>query len=318
MYKYLLLLLLLCNTLFANILTNLTNEEKEFIKNNPLINVGAETDWPPFDYVENGKYKGIAKDYLEIIEKKTGLKFNYIYGYKWTQLLQMAFDKEIDLLPILSKTTNREKNLIFTSNSYMIIRDYLYSTNKTFETLNDLNGKSIVIEKGYANEDFIKDNYPKIKIITVNNTLEAIDLVITKKADALISNTPQIEYLTKKNTISTLSPTFVINTANNLYMAVRNDYPILKNILDKALDSIDQLEKNEISSKWIDSYRTTNEFTPKEKEFIEDHKRLNIANEMGWVPYDYFENETVKGYAIDYIKLILSKTGMNPIFVSDS
>ena len=318
MYKYLLLLLLLCNTLFANILTNLTSEEKEFIKNNPVINVGAENDWPPFDYVENGKYKGIAKDYLETIEKKTGLKFNYIYGYKWTQLLQMAFDKEIDLLPILSKTTNREKNLIFTSNSYMIIRDYLYSTNKTFETLNDLNGKSIVIEKGYANEDFIKDNYPKIKIITVNNTLEAIDLVITKKADALISNTPQIEYLTKKNTISTLSPTFVVNTANNLYMAVRNDYPILKNILDKALDSIDQLEKNEISSKWIDSYRTTNEFTPKEKEFIVNHKTLNIANEMGWVPYDYFENETAKGYAIDYVKLILSKTGMNPIFVSDS
>ena len=66
-YKYLLLLLLLCNTLFANILINLTNEEKEFIKNNPVINVGAETNWPPFDYVENGKYKGMAKDYLEII-----------------------------------------------------------------------------------------------------------------------------------------------------------------------------------------------------------------------------------------------------------
>ena len=93
-YKYLLLLLLLCNTLFANILINLTNEEKEFIKNNPVINVGAETDWPPFDYVENGKYKGIAKDYLEIIEKKTGLKFNYIYGYKWNDLLQMAFNKK--------------------------------------------------------------------------------------------------------------------------------------------------------------------------------------------------------------------------------
>ena len=125
MYKYFLLLLLLCNTLFANILTNLTTEEKEFIKNNPLINVGAETDWPPFDYVENGKYTGIAKDYLEIIEKKTGLKFNYVYGYKWNDLLQMAFNKEIDLLPILSKTPNREKNLIFTSNSYITIKDYL-------------------------------------------------------------------------------------------------------------------------------------------------------------------------------------------------
>ncbi len=317
-YKYLLLLLLLCNTLFANILINLTNEEKEFIKNNPVINVGAETNWPPFDYVENGKYKGMAKDYLEIIEKKTGLKFNYIYGYEWAELLQMAFNKEIDLLPILSKTADREKNLIFTSNSYTTIRDYFYSINKTYKTLNDLNDKSIVIEKGYIYEDFIKNNYPKVKIIIVNNSLEAIDLVITRKAEGLISNVPLIEYITKKNNISTLSPTFVVNTENNLYMAFRNDYPILKSIVDKALENIDQLEKNEISSKWIDSYRTVNEFTPKEKEFIENHKTLIVANEIGWVPYDYFENETAKGYAIDYIKLILSKTGMNPIFVSDS
>jgi ABC-type amino acid transport substrate-binding protein/signal transduction histidine kinase len=316
-YKYFLLLLLLCNTLFANILTNLTTEEKEFIKNNPIINVGAETDWPPFDYVENGKYKGIAKDYLEIIEKKTGLKFNYIYGYKWNDLLQMAFNKEIDLLPILSKTPNREKNLIFTSNSYITIKDYLYSTNKTYNTLNDLKDKSIVIEKGYVNEDFIKNNYPKIKIITVNNTLEAINLVITEKAEALISNIPQIEYLTKKNNISILSPTFVINTDNNLFMAFRNDYSILKSILDKALESINQIEKNDISLKWIDSYRSINEYTLEEKEFIGNHKTLNIANEMDWIPYDYYENEKAKGYAIDYVKLILSKTGMDPIFVSD-
>ena len=318
MYKFLLLLFSLHTLLLSNILTNLTTEEKEFIKNNPIINLGVETNWPPFDYVENGKYKGVAKDYLEIIEKKTGLKFNYIYENKWNELLQMAFDKKIDLLPILSKTADREKNLIFTSNSYITIRDYFYSINKTYKTLNDLNDKSIVIEKGYIYEDFIKNNYPKVKIIIVNNSLEAIDLVITRKAEGIISNVPLIEYITKKNNISTLSPTFVVNTNNNLYMAFRNDYPILKSIVDKVLESIDQLEKNEISSRWIDSYKRINEYTTAEKEFIKNHKTLNVANNTDWIPYDYYENEKAKGYVVDYVKLILSKTGINPIFVSDN
>ena len=319
MYKFLLLLILfLSNTLFANILQNLSPEEKQFIKDNPIINVGGEIDWPPFDYVEDGKYKGLAKEYLELIEKRTGLKFNYIHGYKWSQLLQMAKDKKIDLLPILTKTTTREKDLLFTSKSYLTIRDYLYSTNKTYKTLNDLDGKSIAIEKGYAQEDFIKNNYPNIKIIEVSNTVEAIDLLLTKKADALISNILQIEYLIKKNNIKEISPTFVINRNDNLYMAFRNDYPILKSIIDKALDSIDILERNDISAKWKDTHNIVSEFTPLEKEFIQSHKTLTFANEIDWIPYDYRENNQAVGYVIDYIKLISSKIGIEPIFISDN
>ncbi|WP_368030569.1 transporter substrate-binding domain-containing protein [Arcobacter sp. s6] len=318
MFKHLLLLFLLFNTVFANILQNLTHEEKKFIKNNPIINVGAEIDWPPFDYVEDEKYKGLAKEYLELIEKRTGLKFNYIHGYKWNELLQMAFEKKIDLMPILSKTPNREKNLIFTSNSYMVIRDYLYSSNKTYKTLDDLSDKSIAIEKGYAHEDFIRNNYPKIKIIEVNDTLEAIDLLLTKKADALISNIPQIEYLTKKYNLSELTPTFVVNKVNNLYMAFRNDFPILKSIIDKALDSISMIEKNELSSKWKDKSKIVSEFTPLEKEFIQNHKTLTFANEIDWVPYDYLENNQATGYVVDYIKLISSKIGIEPVFISDN
>jgi two-component system, NarL family, sensor histidine kinase EvgS len=315
--KLFLLLFLLCNTVFANILQNLTPEEKQFIKENPIINVGAEIDWPPFDYLEDGKYKGLAKEYLELIEKKTGLKFNYINGYKWNELLQMSFDKKIDLMPILSKTSNREKNLLFTSNSYMIIRDYLYSSNKTFKTLNDLNGKSIAIEKGYASEDFIKNNYPKIRIIEVKDTLEAIDLLLTKKADALISNIPQIEYLTKKHNLGELTPTLVVNKEINLYMAFRNDYPVLKSIIDKALESINILEKNEISSKWKNKSKIVSELTLLEKEFIQNHKTLTFANELDWIPYDYIENNQAAGYVIDYIKLITSKIGVEAIFISD-
>ena len=319
MYRFFLIIfLLLTNTLFANILQNLTLEEKQFIKENPIINVGAEIDWPPFDYVEDGEYKGLAREYLELIEKRTGLKFNYIHGYKWNDLLQMSFDKKIDLMPILSKTPNREKNLIFSSDSYMIIRDYLYSTNKNFKSLDDLSDKSIAIEKGYAHEDFIRNNYPKIKIIEVNDTLEAIDLLLTKKADALISNIPQVEYLTKKNNLNNLFPTFVVQNENPLFMAFRNDYPLLKSIIDKALKSINILEKNEISAKWEDRTKVVSDFTPLEKEFIQNHKTLTFANEIDWIPYDYMENNQAVGYVIDYIKLISSKIGIQPIFISDN
>ena len=59
-------------------------------------------------------------------------------------------------------------------------------------------------------------------------------------------------------------------------------------------------------------------FTIEEQEFINTHKTLNLANENDWIPLDYNENNEAKGYAIDYIKLIFSKIGIEPIFVNDT
>lgn len=64
---------------------------------------------------------------------------------------------------------------------------------------------------------------------------------------------------------------------------------------------------------------TTNQiFTPEEQDFINTHKKLNLANEKDWIPLDYNENNQAKGYAIDYIKLIFSKIGIEPIFINDT
>jgi two-component system, NarL family, sensor histidine kinase EvgS len=61
-----------------------------------------------------------------------------------------------------------------------------------------------------------------------------------------------------------------------------------------------------------------NNFTIEEQEFINTHKKLNLANENDWIPLDYNENNEAKGYAIDYIKLIFSKIGIEPIFINDN
>ena len=63
---------------------------------------------------------------------------------------------------------------------------------------------------------------------------------------------------------------------------------------------------------------TNNNFTIEEQEFINSHKTLILANEKDWIPLDYNENNEAKGYAIDYIKLVFSKIGIQPIFINDS
>ncbi len=46
-----------------------------------------------------------------------------------------------------------------------------------------MKNKTIAIPKGYVQEEYFKKNYPEIKIQLVDGLLEAIDAVITEKAD---------------------------------------------------------------------------------------------------------------------------------------
>ena len=43
-----------------------TEEEKEWIKNHPVIEFGHEPMWLPFEIYENGEYSGIIGDYVKI------------------------------------------------------------------------------------------------------------------------------------------------------------------------------------------------------------------------------------------------------------
>ncbi|UTJ05132.1 transporter substrate-binding domain-containing protein [Arcobacter roscoffensis] len=327
MYRYIFLFFIFITTLFSHNIESSTiektlifnQEELKYIKNNSIIDVGVEEDWPPFDFVENGVYKGIAKDYLDLIEKKSGLKFRYNYGYTWNELLELAKNKKIDLLPVLFKNKKREEYLEYTKKSYISIRDYLYSSKKSFSSLEELNGKKIAIPRGYAQETFIKNNYPNIEIYYVKDILSAIDAVILNKADAFISNVALVQYLMKKHNISGIKAQFLLNKHNELFMATKKDSSILKSIIDKSLDLITIDEKNLIYSKWIenDKHIQVSFFTNEEKNFIDKNKKIYIANELDWIPYDYYQNAKPRGFVIDYVKLLFSKIGIEPIFISD-
>lgn len=67
----------------------------------------------------------------------------------------------------------------------------------------------------------------------------------------------------------------------------------------------------------LDAKRINN-LTLEEETFLNQHPQIRVSNEKDWAPYDYSENGEAKGYAIDYLRLIASKLGVEFIFVTDS
>lgn len=316
------LLILSFNLLFANLVNakiELNDEEKQWIKNNPIIKTGGEPDWFPFDFIISNsegiqQHQGIAHEILKLITASTGLIFEVEIN-DWHVNLNKIKNKELDLLPVINHTADRELYLNFSKPYFENIDFFFIRNDLQVTTLEDLDLHSVAIPRSSSYVKYIQEYHPKIKIITTNNITEAIILVLEGQADMLFESYVSLSYSLKKLNISTIVP-FKASLApiNMLYMATKKENTLLTIIINKALNNISENEKNILFSKWqfpvIDSSPNLN-FTQKEKQWIENNPIIYFGADTKWPPFEFEDEEGhFQGIAKDLIKLIGDRSGL--------
>jgi len=229
----------------------LSSKEKQWIDKNPIVTY-SEVNWKPLSIIQNGEMYGIMRDYLNLITERTGIIFKYVPSTSWEDVLQKFKDQKIDLIPGIGSSA-QEKSLGILSNQYAefpiaIVTDDSYSF---LDSLSAFSDKTIAIPKYYTSYNFLKEHYPQINILETTNIEEALTLVATGKADAFVGHIATSLYYISElnlNTLKVSGTTFF--TFKHSYL-IQNDYPELKSIINKALVSISENEKNTIKSRWI-------------------------------------------------------------------
>ncbi len=238
-----------------SILLNLTEEERNFLKNNPVIRVHNEQDWPPFNFFENGKPRGLSIDYMNIIAKTLNIEVDYISGPTWNDFLTMIQQKELDLMLNIVKTDDRDKYLLFTE-PYVKNPNVIISTNKnTYTNIENLIGKTVAIPKGFFYEEILKKDFPNIKLLPLTNTLDCLKAVSLGKADAALSEEAVVLSLINRNMLVNLYVSGEVLLGNsdlqNLRIGVRNDYPLLYSAISKAMNAVPPDQMQTIRQKWL-------------------------------------------------------------------
>ncbi|MBL0708593.1 MAG: transporter substrate-binding domain-containing protein [Sulfurimonas sp.] len=229
----------------------LTEDEKEWIKQHPIIKFTGDPDWLPFEaFDKHGNYIGIVSRYLNTLELLTGIKFERVKTLSWSESVRLSEDRDID---VLSDTTeSNRKNLIFTKpyikNDIVIV---MSKEHKYVEGLGDIKNDKIALIKDYGYIDQIKKTYPYINFLSVDTVNEGLSAVSTGKIDALVCTFALGSYATTNMGISNIKIIGKTQFTTSLGLGVRDDYITLVNILDKAIDSISQKEHNEIFNHWI-------------------------------------------------------------------
>ncbi|MBW1849896.1 MAG: transporter substrate-binding domain-containing protein [Deltaproteobacteria bacterium] len=230
----------------------LTKEEKVWLKAHPIIKVAADPKWAPMEFLgPDGEFQGVSRDFLDRISELLDVRFEQVKGLTWAEGVEGVKKREIDMFGLAVRTPSRMKYVNFTD-PYITLPQMIFTRDDHpyVASLNELSGKQVAIVKGYSTVELVKEEYPEIDIVEVRDVEEALQMLVAGKViayiDALLTTTYNIQQMGYAN----IKVSGEVPYKFELCLAPRNDWPIFAQILQKALSSIDEEERNAMSRKW--------------------------------------------------------------------
>ncbi|MCR3955305.1 MAG: transporter substrate-binding domain-containing protein [Gudongella sp.] len=230
-----------------------TEEEILFMDQHPEITVGVDPLFVPFEFIDdNNNYNGIAADYLLLIGEKTGLSFKVVEGLTWPETYDLAMSGQIDLLPAVSRTIEREHHFLFTESYYRFKRVIVTRDDETeISGIEDLTGLSVAVQRNSSHHSYLISK-PGINLSLYNSVEDALTAVANDTERVFVGNIATTNYIIRNTGLTGLRFTaFDTEDEQGLHMAIREDWPQLVSILNKSIESIDEEERMAIYNKWI-------------------------------------------------------------------
>jgi PAS domain S-box-containing protein len=232
----------------------LSPEEQQWLSEHQgKIRYAPNPNYPPIAFVdEDGTFKGITADYIQLIEQKLDFRFERVYYDTWNEMIAGARQGEVDLIGAIQNTTERREFLRFTTpyvtipNS-IVVREGLKGT----LTPDMMAGMKVVIVEGYAIYDYVESTYPDIILEPARDNPTALQTVSFGRADAMITDLAVASYFIEKLGIANLRVAGSIDYTWELCFGSKKDWPVLQSILQKVLDDISPEEKAAIYRKWV-------------------------------------------------------------------
>jgi len=296
-----------------SLINQLSVSEINYLKQHPILRVQSEADFPPFNYISEGKPVGVSIEYIRAITDKLGLQLKTIKNKSWSHYLEMLKNGELDVMLNVLKTESRLKYSNFTKP--YVNANFISVTRKNesyiVQDLKSLKDKKIVTVKGYGVNDTIKNTFSQHTIIEVETGKAAFDLLESGEADvhfAVESDSSSrigLGYMTSLR-ISPLPKELNIQNIP-LSLATNKSNVILSSIINKAVKSISEPELMKLKKNWIlESAPITSNLNLSDKElaYLDNKKVLKINIKEDFAPFNYIENGEYKGFSIDVIEKV--------------
>ncbi len=297
----------------------LTPRERAWLRQHATLTVANELDWPPFDFAEAGTPKGFAIDSLRLAGRKLGLGLQFINGYTWAELMARFRAGEIDILPAIYRTPEREAFIAFTD-SYATNPSVLVARvdRDDITGAHDLRGRRVAVVRGFATSLVMAQRWPDIEQHEVANVLDALKAVSVGQVDGFVGSLGVISYVMAETYLPDLRLVGEVAIKQpdetRLHMGVARDRTVLRDLLQKGLDAISAEEMAGLRSRWLqvlDPPRDRVPLTADQRVFVDHHRRWRVGDDFATPPFSFLDRaDGFSGISAGYLALAAERLGV--------
>lgn len=231
----------------------LTEQERLWIAQHPVLRVGVMENLVPFEYMSRGVLQGRPVQYLQYVRDATGLEFTYVPVKTRAARERMLLDGQVDLLsshfrfrdepPIEDLTA-----LVYDTTVPIIVTRV---DDADIFDLDQLQDKTVVIPDVEYYEQLLRKRAPRATLIKSPQALAMLNTLRDGGADAVVASEAFLMPYLYRQFQGVLEISGVVGSSMlDVNMAVRTDNAMLASIIGKALGSISPSQQNAMYEHW--------------------------------------------------------------------
>jgi diguanylate cyclase (GGDEF)-like protein len=147
----------------------------------------TEYDYPPFSVTDSGEADGFSVDLLKAVAEEMGITVTFRID-QWSVIKQELADGELDILPLVGYTEERDELFDFTV-PYIVMRGNIFVRNdaSSIQSQDDLFGKEILVLDGDNSQEWAWSIGLDDELTATSTYTEAFELLSSGSYDAVLA-----------------------------------------------------------------------------------------------------------------------------------
>ncbi|WP_435277102.1 transporter substrate-binding domain-containing protein [Psychrobium sp. nBUS_13] len=228
-----------------------TLKEKAFLLDNPIITMTGDPNWLPYEGLDaQGHYVGIVPEMLDLFEERLGVVFKRDIGKSWHESVTMFEQGQVAMISEIFQSDIGDGTLY--SNTYLsspivlVMRD----SQQYVSDMQSVANLRLALINDYGYTQRIGDSFPDATFTHYSDIDAGLNAVATGKVDVLFATLAQASFHMASQGMNNLRIVGQTPFSSKLAFGVNKNNTVLISILNKALLSVSDSEKQAIIARW--------------------------------------------------------------------
>lgn len=217
------------------------------------IVVGTCADYPPFEFVHEGKIVGFDIDLANAIARELGLKCE-IKDLSFANIFSSLKSNKVTLgISSISATPERAQNFDFSTAYHYDSVVLLVLNESMIKEPCDVKNKKIMAQMGSVGADWLASHGKDVESVLVNNMVTSVQSVLHKRVDGVILDTASAQaMMAQSGDISCKMRMVILEEGGGCMVALAKNSPLTKKV-NEVLSRLEASgELAQLKKRWLE------------------------------------------------------------------